>query len=120
MFEFENESVWYQALELADHLTMLANFVAKQDQASLAEPIRRNGINLATDIAAACGTNNPPREGKYYYQAAEINLYKLTTLIKILLRREYITIDQYKRISKELESMAEALSRLYNRNRLES
>ncbi len=120
MFDFENEPVWYQALELADHLTLLANLIAKQDQTTLAEPLRRIGIGLATDIAAACGVNNPPRESKYFYQIAEANVYKLAALTKIMLRREYITLAQYQKVNKELENIAEALVRLYDRNRLEN
>jgi len=120
VFEFEQEPVWYQALELADHLTLLANSVSKQDQAALGEPIRRFGIALATDIAAACGVSDPPRESKYYYQIAEANVYKLATLIKIMLRREYLTLEQYHNVSQQLEDIAAALVRLYDRNRLEN
>ena len=115
MFRFEKEPVWNDALELADYISLISGQIAKQDQHSLAENLRRASVTLVTNLALALQGEEGSHEAKFYFQSTESTIYRIISLMKICFRREYINFQEYNKVHNELENMVITLSKLYNR-----
>ena len=115
MFRFEKEPIWNGALELADYISLITAQITKQDQNSLGENLRRAGVTLVTNLALALQSEEGSHESKFYFQSSETTIYKIISLMKICLRREYINFQEYNKVHNELENMVIVLSKLYNR-----
>lgn len=114
MFNFEKLRVWQKAIDFSDEAFEITKKFPKEEILGLTSQFRRASVSIALNIAEGAGRKSE-KEFSHFLSMAYGSLCEVVTLLKLCLRRRYISQEIYEHLYEECENMGRMISGLAKR-----
>ena len=112
-FAFEKLDVWHKAMELAGTIYKTTQSFPAHEQFGLTSQIRRAAVSIPLNIAEGKGRYHKKEFVQFLYNARG-SLYEAITLLKLALKRRYLSDQQYQQLMPLIQTIQSKLSGLIN------
>jgi len=108
-FRFQDLRIWQLAIEIADELFDIADFLEEKRLYRFAEQLRGAGMSMPNNISEGSGSDSK-KEFKNFLNIARRSTFENANIIILLFKRKLITKDQYNKLLTELDSLCRQIT----------
>jgi len=113
MYNFERLTVWQKAMDFCELIYTETNKFPKEEMFGLTSQLRRATTSIPLNISegSACGSK---REFKHFLNIALCSQYEIVSIIRLSKRLNFLTEENYTKISNALDEIGKLLHGLIN------
>ena len=108
--------VWKLSMDLVTHVYRATEEFPKEERYSLTDQIRRAAVSIPSNIAEGAARQTR-KEFTNYLHMAQGSLSELDTLLEIAKRLEYVRLNDWNTLDKEMERIDKMLTGLIHHQR---
>ena len=112
-FNFEELDVWKIALDFAEKVYVITKSFPKSEMYGITAQLRRASLSISLNIAEGKGRYSN-KEFKQFLFIARGSLYESITLMKMCLKLNYLTKNQYQELIDDCQKIQSKISGLLN------
>ena len=109
MFKFETLKVWKKAIEFADIMIEIADFLPQRYQNSFGDQLRKAGLSVPNNIAEGSGRRGKKESGNFF-NISKGSVYECISVLVILSKRRLI--DWRKFNKRKIYNLADEISKM--------
>jgi len=105
LFRFQDLLIWKKAIEIADELFDIADFLSGKKLYRFAEQLRGAALSMPNNIAEGSGSNSKA-EFRTFLNYNRRSIYECANMLIIFERRKYIKSEKVAELLKELVALS--------------
>jgi four helix bundle protein len=111
VFNFEKLDVWQKTVEFVDIVYKTTKIFPKEELFGITSQLRRAAVSISLNIAEGAGRKSK-NEFKHFISMAYGSLAEAVTLLKICMKREYLSEEIFNTLYSDCEQIGKMLSGL--------
>ena len=111
MYGFEKLIVWQKAMEFCEHVYKATENFPREELFGLTSQLRRASYSIPLNIAEGSASKSK-KEFKYFLTIALRSQYECITLLKLSLRLNFLSKDDYSELFKKCDEIGRLLNAL--------
>jgi len=112
-FRFQDLKIWQLAIEIADELFDIADYLEQKRLYRFADQLRGAGMSMTNNIAEGSGSTSK-KEFKQYLNMARRSTFENANILILLQRRDLITKDSLDKLLEQLDSLCRQITSFQN------
>ncbi len=112
-YSFEKLDVWKKSKDFAPQIYKVTTTFPSEEKFGLISQLRRAAISVSSNIAEGSSRTSSNDQGRFYTIAYSSAIEVLNQLI-ISKELEFLEVEAYEELRKDLEHITAMLNRLYN------
>jgi four helix bundle protein len=110
---YKHLEVWKDSVILAEHIYIVTKEYPKEEMFNCVTQLRRAVVSISSNIAEGSGRKSK-KDFSRFVEIARGSLYEVESLVEISKKLDYISMEEYTSLSKELFALGGKLGALYN------
>ncbi|NIO49113.1 MAG: four helix bundle protein [Candidatus Aminicenantes bacterium] len=108
-FRFQDLEIWQLAIEIADELFDIADYLEKKHLYRFAEQLRASGMSMSNNIAEGSGSTYK-KEFNQFLNIAKRSTFENSNILILLQRRNLIDNNDLERLLDKLDHLCRKIS----------